>query len=381
MAANQGTIDTITQWYSQQGRAPDAEGQAYWANEVATKGADAAQKAFSDSAKVVNDSTAQASSLYQSVLGRQGDAEGVDYWAGELRSGKSANDVGAAFRDSARTTYNDFLTNPSRNNPYASTLAGDLNTGVSPGTLSGGQRDVARTGLVGSIYANLYGADPKPVKTGVTTLDQNALARRTIDGNTETVRGQVNSLLDENSPFLQRARALGQRQAAERGLMNSSMAGTAGEAAAIDAALQIATPDASAYKSAGDYNTALSNQANMYNADALNAAATQQRGLNSQMSIAQMQDATSRYQIEKNDAASRYNTDAQYRRQADANADSLANNILMTTDLSPDRKAALLESLGKGTAPKRGADGKVIPGSGLAGSIYVIDSVAADLAQ
>jgi hypothetical protein len=54
---------------------------------------------------------------------------------------------------------------------------------------------------------------------------------------------QMNRLLSEDSPYLQRARLSGEMQAAARGLTNSSMGVFAGEAAAIDAAAQVAKYD------------------------------------------------------------------------------------------------------------------------------------------
>jgi hypothetical protein len=357
MAVDKSTADQITGWYQQYlGRAPEAGALDYWSSNAA-QGGDVAAGIM-------------ASPEYQ-----QRQSSGLVGAATAPTPSYTPNFEFKEYNGQQVRTDADYMYNLEQAAKAEGISAMEYDKRGNPDTYG------ARWGIPASGTKSASATSTTGIPSGVTTLNPDNLAKRTINAGTETVAGQMNTLLDANSPFLQRARALGQRQASERGLVNSSMAGTAGEAAAIDASLQIATPDASAYKSAGDYNTALTNQASMYNADALNSAATQQRGLNSQMALAQMQDATSRYQIEKQDATSRYNTDAQYRRQADANADSLANNILMTTDLSPDRKAALLESLGKGTAPKRGADGKVIPGSGLAGSIYVIDSVAADLAQ
>jgi hypothetical protein len=53
---------------------------------------------------------------------------------------------------------------------------------------------------------------------------------------------------------------------------------------------------------------------------------------------------------------------------------TLVNQIINNMDLSPDRKAAMLEALGEGTS----ANGSN-PGTGLAGASYVIGSTAADL--
>lgn len=58
------------------------------------------------------------------------------------------------------------------------------------------------------------------------------------------VSGRLNTLLQSDSPYLERARHRGRQVANRRGLLNSSMAAGASEAAAIDAALPIASADA-----------------------------------------------------------------------------------------------------------------------------------------
>jgi hypothetical protein len=70
-----------------------------------------------------------------------------------------------------------------------------------------------------------------------------------INQPTDTVAGQLESLLGADSPYIDRARLSAMEYANSRGLLNSSMAAGAGEAAAIDAALPIAQSDASAYLS------------------------------------------------------------------------------------------------------------------------------------
>lgn len=71
-----------------------------------------------------------------------------------------------------------------------------------------------------------------------------------VTGN-ELVANQLNNLISKNNPYLQRARANAMNTANARGLLNSSMAAGSGEAAAIDAALQIAQQDASTYANRG----------------------------------------------------------------------------------------------------------------------------------
>lgn len=77
-----------------------------------------------------------------------------------------------------------------------------------------------------------------------------------------TVRGQMEGLLADNSNYLQMNRKAGQKFAAGRGLLNSTLAAQAGEQAAIQGALPIAQADAQ-----------LSAQAAAQNMDALNAMA------------------------------------------------------------------------------------------------------------
>lgn len=67
----------------------------------------------------------------------------------------------------------------------------------------------------------------------------------------DTVSGQLEGLLSSDSPYLTRARSSAQNTAASRGLQNSSIAATAGEAAAIDAALPIAQQDAGYFQTQG----------------------------------------------------------------------------------------------------------------------------------
>jgi len=64
------------------------------------------------------------------------------------------------------------------------------------------------------------------------------------------VSNQITSLLDQDSPYIQQARLQGQRDAAGRGMLNSSMAAGASEAAAIKAAAPLAMQDAQTYATA-----------------------------------------------------------------------------------------------------------------------------------
>jgi hypothetical protein len=76
----------------------------------------------------------------------------------------------------------------------------------------------------------------------------------------DTVAEQLDRLLKSDSPYLEQARIGAIEQANARGLLNSSLAAGAGEAAAIRAALPIVTQDASTYFTQGRDNQAAINQ-------------------------------------------------------------------------------------------------------------------------
>jgi len=68
---------------------------------------------------------------------------------------------------------------------------------------------------------------------------------------TQMVAGQMDKLTSQNSPYMQQATRTGERSAQARGLLNSTMAGTAGQSAALASALPIATADAGTFADAG----------------------------------------------------------------------------------------------------------------------------------
>lgn len=94
----------------------------------------------------------------------------------------------------------------------------------------------------------------------VTSVNPSPGIEQTQYGYTRTVQPdelastQITKLTDKSNPYIQGARARGQRFMASRGLQNSSLGGAATEQAAIDASLPIASQDASAYEKAGAQN-------------------------------------------------------------------------------------------------------------------------------
>jgi hypothetical protein len=86
-----------------------------------------------------------------------------------------------------------------------------------------------------------------------------------VNAPTETMQGQVASILSQDSPLMQRAKALATQEMAQRGLVNSSMAQGAGVAAMTDRALPIASQDAQTFSQRALINQDALNQANQFN--------------------------------------------------------------------------------------------------------------------
>lgn len=207
-----------------------------------------------------------------------------------------------------------------------------------------------------------------------TQLNESQLTKREVDPN-ELVRNQLTGILGENSEFITNEEAAAQRAANLRGLSNSTMAASAGREAAIKAAMPIATADASTYGKVADYNTALNNQAYMYNVDAENnfkklglqigadkdmqdkaiAAQLQSAGISAAASMnsasanleaARISAETSRLNAQLNAQTSTGNQESQNRTSIYNQKLSLANNIMQNADFSPDYKRSLLNGLG-----------------------------------
>lgn len=107
-------------------------------------------------------------------------------------------------------------------------------------------------------------SSPPPVAADAlgTTKQVNASTSPLIAdiGMDETVAGQLKKLISEDSPVLQQARARSMREAASRGLQNSSIASQAGEEAVISTATPIAAQDASTVSQRRGQNLATVNQ-------------------------------------------------------------------------------------------------------------------------
>lgn len=84
---------------------------------------------------------------------------------------------------------------------------------------------------------------------------------RNINPSTETVQGQLTNLVSADNPLMRRAKYQALSRMAGRGLLNSSLASTAGYAAMLDKALPIAQQDAQAYNARTGLNLRFLNDA------------------------------------------------------------------------------------------------------------------------
>ncbi len=140
---------------------------------------------------------------------------------------------------------------------------------MGPATVSGGATSgYISQSLAPSRPSGSTGSGNRPVEEYTPTLQE-------VDA-TQTTEGLLNSLLSEDSVYIQRARDRAAISAKERGLQNTTMAAGAGEAAAIDAALPIAAQDAQIYQNQSLANQGYSNQSSMFNAEAYNTRTLQE---------------------------------------------------------------------------------------------------------
>lgn len=138
------------------------------------------------------------------------------------------------------------------------------------------QKSASSSSGSGLIASNMTGGNTYTTQAPAeNTVSQFDPVNRSVDPATQTVAGQVDSILAGDSPLMQRARTMATQQMAQRGLVNSSMAVGAGQAAMIDRALPIAQQDANTYNAVASENMAARNQAGVFNAGAQNQSSLQ----------------------------------------------------------------------------------------------------------
>lgn len=163
---------------------------------------------------------------------------------------------------------------PAPQNPF------DVDTGAN--TSATAPTQTQNLGLIASQAPQIAGAKVNqgagtqqpaqaPAVATPTATAQNVTAERVdVDAPTQTVQGQLASILASGNPLLVQAQTRAKQAANERGLLNSSMAVSAGESALYDAAMPIASQDASTYAQAGLRGAEFKQEANLANQQATN---------------------------------------------------------------------------------------------------------------
>lgn len=106
-----------------------------------------------------------------------------------------------------------------------------------------------------------------------------------VDPGKQTVQGQLAGLTDPNSQINARAISQAQQDASKRGLINSSIAGTAAQAAVLDKALPVAQQDAQMYSNVALTDAAAQNTASQFNANSVNQFGLQGNAATSQQQL------------------------------------------------------------------------------------------------
>lgn len=109
----------------------------------------------------------------------------------------------------------------------------------------------------------------QPAQASTTTLAPTKLGdpSKWTTSPDQTVAGQLSSVIDENNPLQQQQKTRALQDANKKGLLNSSMAVTAGQSALYDAAMPIAQADAAQASKVAGYNVDTGNQFKVKDAD------------------------------------------------------------------------------------------------------------------
>jgi hypothetical protein len=191
--------------------------------------------------------------------GRSGDAEGAAYWLNEMNNGMTVEQLNAAFNSSAEGQGFDAFTYVAP--PVDNSLTGVSATGYTPANVTPTSYSASQVNLNDVEQYDAANADSEGYEAAQYQVGDNDL-----------VSNQLTGLLDRDSAYMRQARADGMRVAAQRGLLNTSMAGEAAQAAAIRAGLPIAQADANTNWQTGLTNTNASNRSREFGAGASNTA-------------------------------------------------------------------------------------------------------------
>lgn len=249
---------------------------------------------------------------YRGVLGRDADPAGLDAWNKAISGGMSNADAFDWFKTSAakngEKVNNNFGVGDVYQAPTGAVMGGDSSTltdewaknngvNLTPDQAAKLKADYAAAAAQGvgastALYqkfltdnnvkngvdygtASRFGAAGQGtnqnggngVNGGVSQLGEITPWNVTSD---QTVQGRIQNVIGENSGLIQQARTRGMETANARGLLNSSIGQTAADSSVYNAALPIATSDASTYAKAAGYNADQTNTFAKFNASANN---------------------------------------------------------------------------------------------------------------
>ena len=170
-----------------------------------------------------NQDLAGINKLYNDLLGRNAKPEGLQYWAEQLAKGYSLNDLAYAIMQAPE---------------YADR---QVNNPAPP---------------------------PAPPQTSFTPERSSAQQARPQNREVtpeETSQFQLQQILESDSPLMRQAALRGRQQAAQRGLLNSSLASEASQAAMIAAARDFALNDSNIFANTASENMGANNTAELSN--------------------------------------------------------------------------------------------------------------------
>lgn len=149
----------------------------------------------------------------------------------------------------------------------------------------------------------------------------------------QTVEGRTQGIIASNSPLMQLAESRAMQQANGRGLINSSLAAGAGQAAVLDAATGIAKQDAATHANAATVNAKAANDSQLANQDAVNKAATANLGVAGNLNIANLEAQYKNLTQASSSAASIMN-----------NTQTMVNNIMQDKTLDAAAKQSAIDT-------------------------------------
>lgn len=150
-------------------------------------------------------------------------------------------------------------------------LSGQSNPNMNGGLITQNSTPTASSAVPGTV-SNTDGTTFNSVAPATMAPAGYMPTQRTVDPTKETVQGQFNSITQSDSPVMQMARTGAKQQMNAKGLLNSSMAVGAADAAAYQAALPMAQADANIYGTVSQQNQAFQNEALKTNTASMNDA-------------------------------------------------------------------------------------------------------------